>query len=109
MVDNLVQQAAQTAPAIGAGSLGSLIIHGIINALFTPWKKSDEATKEELRAHVASEIKSAATMSDINLAKAELKAEIALRYMTKDEIRPMMDKLDHISNRIDALYERQGK
>ena len=83
MPDDLMQQAAQNAPAMGAGGLGGGIV-AILAAL-----------------------KMFARPADVELAKAELRAEMAEKYAHKDDLVKLSDDISYIRNRIDQIVDRK--
>jgi hypothetical protein len=91
-LDDLVQQVAQNAPAASAGGLlggGGIIAAMKIFRVF-------------------------ASTQDVELVKmdgqkqiAELKAEIAEKYLAKEALAPLFEELRHIRERVDQLIDRK--
>lgn len=82
MADDMLQQAANAAPVAGGGALGTVV------AIMTG-------------------LKLFARPQDVELAKAELRAEFAEKYVTKEMIQPVMDQLHYIRERVDQLADRK--
>jgi hypothetical protein len=87
MADDILQQvgqtAAQQAPALGAGGVGGGIV-AILAAL-----------------------KMFATPKDVDLAKAEIRAEMAEKYAHKEELSEMKGDITYIRQRIDQIVDRK--
>jgi len=82
MSDDLLQQAANNAPVVGAsGVLGGGGIIAVLK-LFRMF----------------------ATPQDVELAEARLRAEFAEKYMSKEALQPLFEDMRHIRDRVDQLF-----
>ncbi len=92
MADDLVQQVAQNAPAVGAGGLAGA---GSIIAALKVFKIFASPQDVEL-----------VNMNNQKMI-AELKAEIAEKYLAKEALAPMFEEIRHIRERVDQLIDRK--
>lgn len=90
MADDLIQQAAANAPAAGVGGGAAGLVVAISYAI-----------------KLLTGPKDAAALKDIELAKAEIRAEMAEKYAQKDEIAKIDEKLNYITQRIDQIFDKK--
>lgn len=83
MPDDILQQVAQQAPSVGSGG-----VVGMVLSIFAGMKMF-------------------ATSKDIDLAKSELRAELAEKYAHKDDLAKMGEDLSYIRQRIDQIVDRK--
>ena len=83
MTDDLIQQATQSVPAMGVGGMG-----GVVLALITGMKMF-------------------ARPADVELAKAELRAEMAEKYAHKEDLSKLGEDITYIRQRIDQIADRK--
>lgn len=81
MPEDLIQQAAQQVPVAGASGVGG--------ALLT----------------ILAGFKLFAKPSDVELAKLELRAEMAEKYLTKEAIEPLREDIRYIRDKVDKLSQ----
>ena len=82
MSDDIIQQAQQSAGIAGLGGIG-----GVTLAIITG-------------------LKLFARPQDLELLEAKLRAEFAERYVSKEMLQQIMEKLNYIQDRLDKLSER---
>lgn len=91
---DLFQQAAVTAPAAGAAGASGVIVALVAGLKIFAKPQDVEAVKVENK-------------KDIDLAKAELRAEFAEKYANKEELAKMGDDLTYIRTRIDQIVDKK--
>lgn len=101
MADPLIDAAAQGAATGGIGGvLGSLVAFFAVTKNFA---KPEDVTQVKV-----------ACVAEINVCKlacerdiANLRAEIAEKYMTREAVQPLMDELLYIRERVDDMADRR--
>lgn len=92
MADDLLQQAAAQAPAVaGGGAVGGGAIIAALK-LFKVFASPQDV--DVVKADFGKQI-------------AELRAEMAEKYLGKDALAPLFDEIRHVRERIDLLFEQR--
>lgn len=83
MTDDLTQLVTQMAPTVGTG--------GALGMIFS----------------LVASLRLFARPQDVELAKAQLQAEMAEKYLKKEEIEPMRKDISYIRQRIDQIADHK--